>query len=118
LKNYRLFIEAGIKQFVISQTQDCYCDWMQFGRIYNFNINAEEGTWFLYTPIAIENIFYRDGTSKYLKHLVKALLLEYYQTNGNTCEECKFYEKEKKYCKLHIIAKDAESWCYDFTTES
>ena len=114
LKNYRLFIEAGVKQFVTVQTQDCFCEWLQFGRAYNFDITEDKKTKYLYTPIAIENIFYKDANDHTTKHISKAIMLEYYDNENKSCIDCNYYDLGEKYCVLHSVAKESESWCYDY----
>jgi len=122
LKNYTVFIEGRIKQFVIVQIQDCFCDLMQFGKVYNFDANmglekSEDSSRpekYVFVPIAIENIFYKDGDSKRVKHVVKTLMVEYYYNFSEGCEWCQYYDKTKKYCMLHLTAKELNSWCYDY----
>ena len=117
LKNYRIFVEARAKQFVISQTQDCFCDWMQFGRSYNLDITPENKEKYLYTPIAIENVFYKDSDDQTVKHVARTLLLEYYDNidedgEYEKCSRCDYYSDSS--CEVHHIAKLPESWCYDY----
>ena len=114
LKNFRVFIERKIKQFVKVQVTDCFCDWLQFGRRYNFDITNEESkSKYLHTPIAIQNIFYREGNTEYCKHMTNSLMLEFYDNEGKNCEDCKHYNSDK-YCILHSVTVDSDSWCYDF----
>ena len=110
-------MEARAKQFVISQTQDCFCDWMQFGRSYNFDITPENKEKYLYTPIAIENVFYKDADDQTVKHVARTLLLEYYDNidedgEYEKCSRCDYYSDSS--CEVHHIAKLPESWCYDY----
>jgi hypothetical protein len=116
LKNYRIFVEARSKQFVISQTQDCFCDWMQFGRSYNLDVTPANKEKYLHTPIAIENVFYKDADDQTVKHVARTLLLEYYSNIGEdgeyeVCSGCEYYSEGS--CNVHHIAKLPESWCYD-----
>jgi hypothetical protein len=112
LKNYRVFIEARAKQFVITQTQDCFCDWMQFGRSYNLDVTPANKEKYLHTPIAIENVFYKDADDQTVKHIARTLLLEYYDNTGEECSGCSYYSGGS--CSVHHIAKLPESWCYDY----
>lgn len=111
LKNYHEFIDSKVKNLKIVQTADCYADWLQFGRAYNLDLTQPEK--YLYTPIMIGNIFYRDGgIERTTKHIAKSVMLEYY-SNDKTCSSCKFYQVQT--CTLHYIKKYENSYCYDHT---
>jgi hypothetical protein len=108
IKNCTLFIENKIRRLIQLQTVDCYCEWLQFGRGYNFDQIFPESS--LFTPIMICNIFYKEGTERSVKHMVKSLMLEYYRERP-TCSTCKYFVDES--CTLHPKAKYAESSCND-----
>ena len=70
LKRYKTFVENRVKQLSYIQTTNCFCDWLQFGRLYNLNINNPQE--YLYTPITITNMFYKEGNERTVRHTSKA----------------------------------------------
>jgi hypothetical protein len=116
-KNYRLFIERKLKQYMVLQTQDCFCEWVQFGRCYNLEVSLGHQDKYVYTPIAIENVFYKEaGKDLACKHTVRSLMIEYYDNDDQFCSNCDYYGSN--YCKLHYISVHPESWCYDYKPPS
>jgi len=115
LKNYRIFMEGKVKQFVIVQIINCFCDWMQFGRIYNFDGTSPSD--YLYTPIAIENVFYRSTSETTTKHSLRVLMLQYNYNDSRPCDLCYFYNEDTGSCNLHLVAVDPESWCNDWSSD-
>lgn len=113
LQNFFDFVNIKCKQLVVTQTMDCYCDWLQFGRSYNLDLTAERIDNFLHTPIAICNIFYKDGTNKNTKHIAKAVMLEYYRPFDGTCSGCKHFSSST--CTLHNEPQKEENYCPDFS---
>jgi len=111
LDNYQDFIDTKVKQLILIQSNDCYCDWIQFGRSYNLDLTKPEE--FRFTPIMIANIFYKDGSERSTKHVGKSLMLEYYSDTTDLCSTCKFFYSNT--CTLHYIFRDDSSNCYDYT---
>lgn len=114
LQNFFDFVNIKCKQLVVTQTMDCYCDWLQFGRSYNLDLTAERIDNFLHTPIAICNIFYKDGTNKNTKHIAKSVMLEYYRPFDGNCSGCKYFSNFS--CMLHNEPQKENNYCPDFTT--
>jgi hypothetical protein len=114
LENYRDLIDTKIKQLVLIQSNDCYCDWLQFGRSYNLDLISKEE--YRHTPIMITNIFYKDGSERATKHVGKSLMVEYYPDSSDTCSSCKFYKD--KTCTIHYVARQEKSKCEDYTSIS
>jgi hypothetical protein len=111
LENYSYFINSVVKNLVIIQSVDSFCDWIQFG--YSYNLAVDKPTEFLYTPIMIANIFYKDSHSSSLKHISKSLMLEYYNKSYQPCSGCKWFKD--KACTLHYGKKSDKDSCKDFT---
>jgi len=110
--NFKNFITSKFKQIVETQTMDCYCDWLQFGYIYN--LDQYHNIDYIYTPIAIYNVFYKDSNEKTAKHIARSIMLEYYIDPGN-CGSCKFF-KAPDDCTLHCQYTTENDTCYDYTT--
>lgn len=115
IKNFKLFSEDTVKQCVMFQIMDCFCDFLQFGVSYNFDLvyNTE----YIYTPISICNIFFKEGAERSVKHMIKTIMLEYSRseyTVEKTCSSCKFFVDTL--CTLHYITKESNGSCFDHTS--
>lgn len=110
LENYSHFINSIAKNLVKIQSVDGFCEWLQFGMAYNLDITRP--TEYLYTPIMICNVFYKDGNNSILKHMSKSLMVEYYNSSMEPCEGCKWFLS--KACTLHYIRKSEKDSCKDY----
>jgi len=110
--NYKNFLSSSMKQLVETQTMDCFCDWLQFGYIYNLDQYHNKD--YIYTPIAICNIFYKDSNEKTTKHIARSIMVEYYR-DGGICSSCKFFDGSGA-CTLHFSYTTENDRCYDYTS--
>ena len=112
LHNARKFMNT-VKNLSTIQSTDSFCDWIQFGRSYNLDITRP--TEYLYTPILICNIFYKDGRNEATKHVGKSLMVEYYRDDIGLCSGCKYYLAPSFSCSLNSMFKDPDDNCYSHT---
>jgi len=112
--NYKNFLSSNMKQLVETQTMDCFCDWLQFGYIYN--LDQYHNTDYIYTPIAICNVFYKDSNEKTTKHIARSIMVEYYR-DGGPCSTCKFFDPIGA-CTLHYSYTTENDRCYDYTSST
>ena len=75
-KIFKDFFINKIDNIQIYETSNCLPDWCQFGKLYNLDI--EDPTSFIYTPINIVNIFIRNNIKQhYCSHLVRYSMLKF-----------------------------------------
>jgi len=118
IQNYRYLIEGKIEQFVQTQTVDCFCDWLQFGWLYNFELTDIKENQKIFTPIDIKNLFYKSDKFS-LRHVAKSMMLQYY-SGDSTCESCHYFvsgnskELYGSYCSLHNKPRMSTTSCNDY----
>jgi hypothetical protein len=74
--NFKEFFMKKLDSIQIYETNNCLPDWCQFGHIYNMDL--EDSTSFLHTPINIVNIFTRVNIKEnFCSHLVRYSMLKF-----------------------------------------
>lgn len=114
LENFKVFFNSRVKQLVEIQTDDCFCDWLQFGYIYTFDQFYKDQ--YIFTPISICNIFYKDSREFTTRHLTRSLMIEYYRDDAGKCGSCKYFDSGAKSCTLHLYYATENDRCFDFTS--
>lgn len=77
---FKDFFLKKIDAIQIYETTNCLPDWCQFGRVYNLDEN--DPTEFIYTPINIVNIFVRNNLKEhYCSHVVRYSMLKFISEN-------------------------------------
>jgi hypothetical protein len=75
-QNFKEFFIRKLDSIQTYETTNCMPDWCQFGNVYNMDL--EDSTSFLYTPINIINIFSRINIKEhYCNHLVRYSMLKF-----------------------------------------
>ena len=75
-KEGKTFLTKSINELVTMESNNSFFEWLQFGKLYNFEINKP--TEFLYTPLNIIHIFQRKIMKEhYLSHLLKFNCIKY-----------------------------------------
>lgn len=75
-ENFKKFFIGKLDYIQVYETTNCLPDWCQFG--YTYNMDLEDSSSFLYTPINIVNIFARvNNKEHYCNHLVRYSMLKF-----------------------------------------